>query len=283
MEKTLKKLIEITTKIEKIYKILSDAEFNNNISLYNEYSNYLKLLNEVEDNIYNKLNITTTNADKIISQLLNYTTPDENIFSRIASHIDNILYINPFISTETDPYIAKDENMYIITIQFFNDYIIKLLKNIKIEITNTKDTNIKYELIKLKNNLLYRNKIYEYMLSENIKLESDGRNKCIIFNHNKQQINNVYINSLNEELNKSLVNLVQITNETLKKSKTERVTQTIELIYLKSAIELLTDEERKQFDISFSKFKNNNKKVLIEHSSNGYQKILKLLNTTNIR
>ena len=44
MEETLKTLIEITIKIEKIYNVLSDAEFNNNISLYNEYSNYLKLL-----------------------------------------------------------------------------------------------------------------------------------------------------------------------------------------------------------------------------------------------
>ena len=123
----------------------------------------------------------------------------------------------------------------------------------------------------------------DYRLSKNNNIKSNGREKCIIFNHNKLQIENAYLNLLNEELNKSLINIINLTDEVLNNSKTEKAIQILELIYFKSALEILTDEEKKEYDVLFSKFEEKNKEILTETSNNGYQKILNLLNTTKIR
>lgn len=283
MKKNLQSLIDISNSIENIYNTLTLAEINTNKELYNEYMEYLKIATEVEDELYDKLNVNKYNIEKYALYALEESSQQSNAATRIEIHLKQMLYKNPFVSTEEDYQIAEEENSYIIENQFCNDYTINVLKNIESTILKTSNSYKKSELIKIKNNILYNNKMLDYILSKNKDIKTNGREKCIIFNHNKIQTKNVYLNLLNEEINSSLINIVNLTNEILKNSKSQRLMQLLELIYLKSALEILTDEEKKEFDEHFSKFEDKNKIVLTKTSSNGYKKILNLLNTTKIR
>lgn len=282
MEKNLQSLIEVSKSIENIYNTLALAEINNNKELYKEYKEYLKVATEVEDELYNKLNVNNYNIEKYALHALEESSQESNAATRIEIHLKQMLYKNPFVSTYPDYETAQEENLCIIENQFYNDYIINILKNTEEAISKTNKIYIKDELIKNKNKILYNNKMIDYRLSNN-NIKSNGREKCIIFNHNKLQIKNAYLNLLNEELNKSLINIINLTDEVLNNSKTEKAIQILELIYFKSALEILTDEEKKEYDVLFSKFEDKNKKILTETSNNGYKKILTLLNKTKIR
>ncbi len=184
----LKKIINITTSIENLYKKLITLEINekNNTEEYEKIINYLDIATEIEDKLYKEANLDFAKSNMIINYIISFKLPDE-----FKSDIENILEQN------------YDYNVLI--------RIINILVDIQLSDYKTIKNMELYELINLCEEF-YINNINDISVYNNIELkkafEKDIMNGFV--NFLQDYIDEQNYNLYKEKLIKSKYNIVFI-------------------------------------------------------------------------
>lgn len=251
--KIIEDLLDINYVIMNIYYQLMDQEIENNQEKYQENIEYLNLALEVEDKIYHNFTFPIEEKDRIINKIeyllrrRNYEGFEKEVIAeRIYNYIFPRLYRNPFLSMKQAKEDQEFENSSAILNQYYRDYyylinylITKKLKELPYEPVKIWLIQEKYE------------KIRSYKLEERVLLKEDaskfpnldGKERCLLFNQNKDLVTEFYIMETVEGMKDALDNLEASSNSSL----SERVYATIIFeIMVESMMTLLEKEEQQR-------------------------------------
>jgi hypothetical protein len=230
----IKRLGKITYSIKIIYdKITIHA--NKPIELQKDYE-LLDALIEIENRVYKEIGDRFLDELFInrIRYLFNKEYKDGDILvDRIYNYVGNIFYLNPYKTTEYNPVENEIENQISIESQVCMDYEKALLLNIDEEMSNTKSKKYNKKLMRVKNQILFSQKIVSNLIKSERTNKIDGRQRCIIFNQDEKTTDKIYENFAYEQI-----------RQIIEKSISGKYDMDILEIELKSNILLLTDDEK---------------------------------------
>lgn len=234
LDNYITRITEVTASIKKLYDDLNKVLGNEKKE--QEIKEYLNLALLVEDKIYEEIGDDILQEDRFfrrLSYLIHRSDlKDKNLVeNRIVNYIVQKTYANPFLSRERYKSAYNEENITIIRAQATMDYIKAILLTLDEEIKKVPNKTTKKRLEKSKNYTIFANKFVAMILKSERKHEINGRNRCIIFNHDKSQVKNIYLNYASEIINYCFYTIL---------SKDDNI---FEQIQLKSSLKLLTQEE----------------------------------------
>lgn len=273
----IEKLYNATICINNIYKNLKEAKNKNE---FTKYLDYLKMINEIENNAYKDIGKITLKDEQFLRRLeyLIYKKDIPNdqkteIINRIEIYYANNFFLNPFLSDANLFEERLNENILAIKSQFTFDYLLRELINFDIEIEKTEDEDIKKILLTQKLNLLFQYKLFEKYLFQDIKeLTPTGKNRCIVFNQDELTVNNIYYETASESAYASINNIFSFDNESLN-SKEKIAYLKLQFITLKSSLDLYEENE-------FEIFINNYNELLNIVDKEEFSITISLLNNT---
>lgn len=234
----IEKLLDITYSINKIYGTLAQYELEGNETKYQEWFECLKMCIEVEEKTYKDYCTNQTfelEIDRILRKIeyLNHrriADEDEKalIINRIISYLETKNYLNPFLSLQEDFILREEENELAIANQYNFDYVYNLISLLNQKRNNTNIIQIKKAIIDAKYQIIFVNKIIEFSLLNNpiILPEIFGKERAILFNQEKELVNNVYLNSCLYQFNSALSELLaleEISDESIEKESIKQV------------------------------------------------------------
>lgn len=259
-DNTFNRLIEIEYSILDIYDIL--VETSEKEEEYQKNLEYLKIAVEAEEKLMEKLdwkNLEPHNFNRLEYLIVNKEYDDEitnGITLRLEKYYAQLNYINPFLSNEKDFIEQINENYITIELQAELDYIENLIIEIEKEIKKEPTKTGKKLLIQAKNNVIFNNKIFEKYLFHPTELEKKPtvrKETCLIFNHKKECVDEVYRNYSKNIIDGSLDTLTKYTDKKLSHSKEEQIGQKLNLLTLEIGLSLLDEETKNTVTFNFIK------------------------------
>lgn len=281
-DKKIYDLLTIEKSIYNIYNNLVKYEIKNNDKKYQENIEFLKIAIEIEEKIYNSLNINRDDSNKILNRIYYLNTQQDNdisnyIVGRIESIFCENFYSDPFLSNDPIYENQLKENSECIICEFGNDFTSHLLNNIEERIKVEQKKEIREELIILKYDTLYLNKSLENILLGYRKKGIYSRERCLLFNQNEKLVNMIYRSYLQDNLNTSINIALNITDKQLEDSNENNFNQMYQILIIKSSMELLTEEEKGNVYYSFYKSALNKQKALEPHASKSLNEIMDVI------
>ena len=277
----LERLYGITNAVRELY-----IKLNENPNERNRYLEYIKIAKDVEDNIYKEIGKDLLTSDSFINRLhykirqTNYSEDAKSdITKRIFEYITELEYINPFTSLEDDFDDYTIENNAIIKSQAVIEYAtirINLMDKLLEETTDKKNRTI---ILKERNSTIYQFKFLEKYINEPIELQkTPGREKCIIFGHNKKDTDIIYKNSIAEIINSSIPILLNYTDSLLQNPLNVTFFK-LQLIDFEAALIMANEEEVKEILAGYKKLEKTNEyiKDMDEEISIAKKSILKTI------
>lgn len=251
IDDSLKSIINLSTNISVLYQDLTDAKIKNKPNDILKELEYIKLASEVEEKEYKKMNLEENLDPKLynrFSYLLRHSnTPEELhwlIIKRFENHINELLILNPFLSTSPYTSEQQEENEASITYQAIRDYSISSLYFLNQAIENEENEIVKQELIDYYHEFIFEQKsLSKYLLKAPEKVETSGRDRCIAFNQNPQMIDSCYKKVVKDALSDSIQIVVQYTDDFIKYNPNHIAGQKAYLSLIKAAIAIASPEE----------------------------------------
>ena len=279
----INKIIDISTSIFNIYKKFIEIETNNDYSEYNNYTIYLKIATEVEDNAYKEL-MTMCNTDdfyKIYNFLIEHKTINNltSIKERIENHIAYISYGNTEEEKTNDTDEGLEENSNKTIFAAATDFSQKLVKELNNEIITTTDSKYKEYLIKMKYGIIYSKKNIEYNLLSNKFRRISEKESLLKNGQDKKLVEETYLLYITDNINYNIASLI------IKKDQdnngTDEIDDKISLLFLKTYLQSLTIYEQFDILVSLKNFVDTNKKYKLDNKN--LNKIIKIfMETMNI-
>ncbi len=216
----------------------------------NKFFDFLSLAFQSEQNIYKRLGFDNINEIDIKIKRFNYLLTlrdldEENDFdirTRINNKISHDYYKNPFV--------AKDGNNIIeITWQAFLDLSLANIYFLDKELETCKEKIKRKMLLQSKSHAIFQNDYLRNYLVMPIDEDSIcGRRRCLVFNQQKEDIDDVYYNYFQRKsLENVYIQLDEFPDCTLDHNRIKKRIQEINLLNLKSSLFLLTEKEREDF------------------------------------
>lgn len=232
-DQEIENLIKIINSIKNIYNKLGKLKIDS--PEYLKYQEYLKIALEVEDNIYKRIGSEILSSDHFINRFNFLLTradikDKETIAIRFSGYITMSYYLNPFLSKEEDFIEAQAENEVIIKNQICMDYY-KAMYYELIEKSSKVKANERKKLNIALNNLLFNNKVIANLVTNRKSTSTNGRERCLIFNHDKNTTDYLYETYCYQIINQAIIEILHFNNTLLKE------------IELRSALKLLTKNE----------------------------------------
>ena len=194
LEKSLEKISEKNTKIEKLYK---EHITQNNIFL-NEV-NTLKIESEKQNNEYNKLKISNDKNINIINELNNKLHEYEKENLKLISKLNNQIFEKDYIENN----LVKQNNKILIYSQEQDEKIKKILEENNI-LTQEKNRYKKlYEQIYNHTNNISREKNISFIRQQIKYMKNMNNNSASIQNNTNTYDNSKYIFNLENEKNET--------------------------------------------------------------------------------
>lgn len=240
----LERLYGITNTIRDLYLDLTKSKDKE------KTLEYLALAIEVENKIYKEIGQKLLSSNQFIRRAqykirhTDYKDDAKNdIVNRIINYITQLEYINPFTSQE--PYYDdyQKENLAIIKNQAILDYAYLRIFYYDILLEETKSKRAQKIITKQRNKIIFTNKILDNFVNKPIELPKTlGREKCEIFNHDKDEIEYIYSNAVADIINPVINILLNYTNTLL--SDPQVLTYfNMQLIDLKCGLDMATPQE----------------------------------------
>lgn len=248
----IKDLLNVTYTIQKGYDQLIQAKIKNDQESYQEILQTLNVCFELENSIYQKLNIDITTCDPLSDQIAivneqqNRNAEDKReALERIDQYLISHHYINPFLSENEDTEIFQSENMITIINQYNWDYIQLIIYLLDQKIQDKQYHSIKKNLIREKYKLIFENKIFESIfLTENYsKPILDGRTRALAFHQREEFIEELFLEKTETIINHSINSLINIPYIIYKTPANKETMEQLHQINLICALELLQDQE----------------------------------------
>lgn len=255
VEEQLNSLLDITYAISKVYDGLVKSTLENNGRKYQEQINSLLLCQELENKIYQELNVSLENYDSITDRIekMNHGRTEElerknRVISRVNTNLLKRHYLNPFLSMQEDLNLRNQENMIAILNQYDRDYFFVLLYLFNQRIEEEKDLELKKEFVRFKYEVLMMFKPYEndYFFHQgcNNKPMIDGRNRSLLFGQDEWELLDLYSKKTMTMLEFSIYQIMNLSEEDICSSKSTQAFYQKQLISLESILALLGKEEQ---------------------------------------
>lgn len=230
----IKRITEIAQSIKNIYDQLSKA--TNNPEKTKELEEYLKLAISVEDKVYKEIGEKLFYSDRFLkrtSYLINHSDLKDKdaIYNRILMYATQMIFLNPYPSTEYSNAERNNENIATIKCQICMEYIRNTLVNTQREIEKTSSKNEKKRLTTSKNTTLFNNKVMSNLIGNERYCNSSARKRCIEFKQDEEIVNTLFMEYAASIINYSL-NCILLGKNTI-----------FNQIELRSALELLKENE----------------------------------------
>lgn len=247
LKKNSNRIIDISNAIIEIYEKLYNAAIDDDAKTYKEYIEYLKISIEVEQKIYNEINLTCNddNYRHFMNTLYweikkrNYNEEKKiNITGRIENYLIYDSYKDPSLAEDGTDEENLEDNIAKISLKIQNKYITTLFNELNKEISIENNEYIKNQLIYSKYITIYTNRYIEQQLLNNKKIKPYDNVIEILLNHDHEEefIKNIYSDYVLETFNITINNLLNITNNALKE---KFLFQKLCILNLKSCLKLL--------------------------------------------
>lgn len=251
IDDSLKSIINLSTNISVLYQDLTDAKIKNKPNDILKELEYIKLASEVEEKEYKKMNLEENLDPKLynrFSYLLRHSNAPEElhwlIIKRFENHINELLILNPFLSTSPYTSEQQEENEASITYQAIRDYSISSLYFLNQAIETEENEIVKQELIDYYHEFIFEQKsLSKYLLKAPEEVETSGRDRCIAFNQNPQMVDSCYKKVVKDALSDSIQIVVQYTDSFIKYNPNHIAGQKAYLSLIKAAIAIANPEE----------------------------------------
>ena len=242
-KKNIERLKNITYRISCLYK---EEEID---------EEYLKMCIDLENEIYCELNITEKNYQKIYQlfhfSLLKSDYPQvvrNDIKTRVSNYICHCAYNLPFTSVKKNYYKREEQNYFTIIEQARMDYYKNYIFLLENSYNTEKGKQERKTLSKMIKAVKYEQKFLEKM--DLSKLQNDGRERCLVFNHDKKNIDFGYNYFSSSIIDDCIITCLLYNNNELNKLK-NRIDFNIILQDMKAAIYLLNRDEISNLLVSF--------------------------------
>lgn len=268
----LVRLIHITKCACSLYS-------NRTVENEQEIEEKIKFISQMENEIYEKLDISNQkNGDKILEyfyNLLNRTTYSQEIKDSIEDRVYNYFYylVNhlPFASTKKTFEQQNIENISKINMQENIDYYRNLMFYLTEYLEKSKNKQEGKIIYETMNAILFQQKFLEKI--DWSKTEISGRQRCIIFNFNRDLVDIDYENFCANTINHCINSCLEYSNENLKniRNKTR-----FNIILLSMRVGLLLLEKEELINI-INYYKN---EVILQKSPGEHRKCIEAM--TNV-
>lgn len=254
-DEIIERLLALSYSIARIYDKLAEFEIKEDTLSTEVYLEYLLIALEEEDKIYQKLLEIATpkninqiqNRIEFLNQRYDETSiPKDFILDRIEDYVAKMLYLNPFLSMQKNFEVMRYENETAIINQYNADYIYLVIYLAIKKIEETKDRDLKSDLIIAKYQTIYCNKEIEQksLLSKKLEVPTiTGRARCILFGQDKDLIHETYLTRTTGILDYILNIILNISNLELTNSKEAIYLEQTQLCNLKASLYLLEKDE----------------------------------------
>lgn len=267
-----KRLINVTNSILHIYDNL--LTFSNDKVQYNKKLDDLKVGFEIENDLYKEIGqelLTSQeffNALRLASENTDIDEIDlEEINFRISNYIDSFSNFYPFKEVYYPSYENQILNNSIIDRQIILDIDLLNLYNLQ---NLMFEENLNFLLpyfYDAKHSLLFRCKYYDNLAFKEItSAKPTARERLLAFNHNEEIVNNRFKNVIINGLKLNIENALAF--EDSEKEEEDLSQMLINLIQIKTYLDLTTKEEA--FDIFnsyYQLFENNKELSYLKNSS----------------
>lgn len=257
----IKRIITVSRSLDTLYQALLVARIDKNEEKEKKTLEYLKIVREYENELYNKLNVKTFPSEQLpnrFSYLLRKSEKineldKELIYSRFVNYINDLTIRNPFLSMKEDIVDRIEENIASIERQVKRDYTITLLFLLSEEINKTEDPIKQSALLEEYIYTIYKEKSLEqYLTTSPTQPEKHGRERCLIFNQEKDLVNETYQRVIKDYLYEDIANALEVTDSILKEYPDASAHLTPILLSITANNMILEKEERKNLPLKFS-------------------------------
>lgn len=283
LDNTLKDIIQLSLNLSILYQNLSTAKAENNEEEFGIQLDYIKLVSEYEEKTYQKIDLKKDLGERLYNRfnylLQNSDTPKELhdiIKKRFQNHINELLILNPFLSSNSNKQERDLENQAAITYQAMRDYSISTLYFFNKEIEKEQDPIIKQDLLDYYYEFIFNQKqLTPYLKEPPQQIEASGRNRCLVFNQQEKLVNSCYYQVIKESIIESITQTMQYTDEFLRDNPEQIAGQKVELAFTKASLVIASQEEKESLE-----FKANEQAQIV--SSKSYKDILTAIEETNL-
>ena len=267
------RLINVNVGIFKIYNALADSY--DNYELHRKNLDYLKVALEVEDNIYKKIGedlLKSKNFEHALKLAFeNLNVEDyiyDEVYFRICNYIESKISYYPFCE---DRYLPDDNleiNTATIERQILFDIDLLSYYNLLQIMKNDHYDYLLPFLYQAKYTVLFRCKYFDHLAFQDLKsAKPTARERLLAFNHDKNLVALKFREILFEGLQDYSTSALEY--EKSKKTTENLADAIINLVQVKTYLELTTKEEA--FEIFFTYFKtleqNDKLKMVLEKSA----------------
>lgn len=263
LDKTFNDIITVSKNINDLYHQLSKARYKNNKEEEEKILQYIKIATEYEKKLYASIDWKQELKKSALSiNRFNYLLRKSNLPPQIQTSIsvrfqNSITYLlirNPFLSTQTNPLKKQAENNSTILFQANRDITISTLYYLNKDIIKEKNKKIKKDLLDLYYETIFKQKVAEeYLDTPPIKIETSGKERCILFNQNEASVNNVYQAMIEDTINTTCDTILNYTDEFIEKFPQYISGQKFYLALLKASISQASPEKQEQIEMYINK------------------------------
>lgn len=230
----IQRIIDVTATIKTIYDDLAKAY--GNAEKTKELEEYLDLAISVENKIYKEIGDELLVEDLFINRityLINRSDLKDKLLieNRIINYIAQKTYANPFLSRERYKEYFDNENIITIQAQITIDYVKATLLTVDEFLEKATNKKDKKRLANAKYSTIFLNKAVDTIMKNEKSHQINGRERCLIFNHDEELVQTLYSNHANGIINTCLYQIL---------ANDENIFWQIQL---KSTLHLLTKDE----------------------------------------
>ena len=262
IDENLINIITISTRLDDLYQTLLMAKIDENEEKEKETLEDIKIVTNYENELYNNLNIRTFPSQQLTNRFSYLLRKSEKIneldkeliYSRFINYINDLTIRNPFLSMKEDIVDRIEENIASIENQVQRDYAITLLFLLSEEIKKGEDSIKQCALLEEYIYTIYKQKVLEqYLTTFPTRPEKSGRERCLIFNQEKNLVNETYQRVITDYLHQDIASALNITDSTLAESPDDSAYYlTPTLLCITASNMILEQEERKNIPLEFS-------------------------------
>ncbi len=241
----LNDIVDVTIALHKIFTNLGNS-FEEDEITYKKNLDYLKMTLEYENKLYNQLEEYNDFSPTITASIFERKKIPLSLYKNIKKRINFYLSLKedkyPFFYTEYTRDLNELKNLICIQKYCTEEFVFNKLYYYIEQLNNTTDKTERKILYKQYLNTLFTYKIYTNCIFQPITtIHTNGRNKLALFNHDPQNIENIYREFILQIINYSISSCQAIE---ISHIKNKQAYFDNELVQLRSALSLLTADEQ---------------------------------------
>lgn len=254
-DKMLGDLITMILRVKDVYNLISKSAAASNKEELEKNVDYLKIVTELEDKLAKKAKLYELEESDQPLRRLYYLlrkkdlSEEEYFFvdQRLSFNVINEAYGIPFLSMEDNYDAMQEDNWNTITSQASKEMFSNILFYLGKEIESETGIRARKKLIAAYYNVIAQHKYLEcYLLKAPQKLQTSGRERCIIFNQDKYIVDSAYFKFATENIACAINATLNLAEDKIKRSPKSKAAKKTNNAIIKSALELLTEEELEQ-------------------------------------